>query len=99
MNQDALANYAKDEGLYKAKSDYNAVLNTHFDWLTSHGVVGDAKRRYMDSMFNLDLDNATAQEIRSRIQLVQDIADTAPKQGEVDDYINWAAQAVAGLDQ
>ena len=53
----------------------------------------------MEAMFNLDLDNATAQEIRSRIQRVQDIADTAPKQGEVDDYVNWAAEVVAGLDQ
>ena len=48
-------------------------------------------------MFNLDLDKATAQEIRDRIDLAQGIADTAPKEGEADDYINWAAHAVASL--
>ena len=49
-------------------------------------------------MFSLDLDSASAQEIRSRIDLAQRIAETAPQQGEVDDYVNWAAQAVAVLD-
>ena len=58
MNQKTSAGSAKD--------DYNAVANIHHDWLTSHGVLGDAKRRYMDAMFNLDLDHASAQEIRSQ---------------------------------
>ena len=53
----------------------------------------------MEAMFNLDLDNATAQEIRSRIQRVQNIADTTPDQGEPVDYVNWAAEVVASLDQ
>ena len=53
----------------------------------------------MDAMFNLDLDNASAQEIWSRIDGVQGIAETATYQGDHDDYINWAAQSVAGLDQ
>ena len=97
MNQKTSA--AKDEALYEAMNDYNAVANVHHDWLTSYGVLGDAKSRYMDTMFNLDLDNATTQEIRSRIDLVQGIAKIAPDEGEVDDYVNWAAQAVAGFDQ
>ena len=88
-----------DEALYKAKNDYNNVANVHHDWLTSHGVHGDARSRDMDAMFNLDLDSATAQEIRSRIDQVQGITKTAPDQGEVDDYVNWTAHAVAGLDQ
>ena len=99
INQKTSANYAKDEALYKAKNEYNDVANVHNDWLTSHGVLGDAKRQYMDAMFNLDLDNATVQEIRNRINLVQDIASSAPDQGEPADYVNWAAEVVAGLDQ
>ena len=99
MNQQASADYAKDQALYKAKNEYNQVANTHHDWLTSHGVLGDARKQYMEAMFNLDLDNATAQDIRSRIDLAQGIADTAPGEGEIEDYVNWAAQAVEGLDQ
>ena len=53
----------------------------------------------MDAMFNLDLDSASAQEIRSRLDLVQGIAETAPDQGNADDHVNWAAQVVASLDQ
>ena len=70
MNQNASANCAKGEALYEAKNEYNAVANTHHDWLICHGVHGDAKRRYIDAMFNQDLDNATAQEIGSRIKPV-----------------------------
>ena len=99
MNQKTSAGSAKDEALYEAKNEYNDVANVHHDWLTSHGVHGDARSRYMDAMFNHDLDNATAQEIGNRIDLVQDIAKTASDQGEAEDYANWSAQAVAGLDQ
>ena len=62
-------------------------------------MLGDSKLQYMDAMFNLDLDRATAQELRGRIDLVHGISKTAPDEGEVSDYVNWAAQAVAGLDQ
>ena len=93
MNQKTSAGSAKNEALYEAKNEYNEVANVHNDWLTGHGVHGDATSRYMEAMSNLDLDRASAQEIRSRIDLVQGIAKTAPDQGEVDDYINWAAQA------
>ena len=99
MNQNTWAGSAKDESLYKAKNDYHQVANVDNDWLTSHGVLGDTRSQYIDALFNLDLDNACAQEIRSSIDLVQDIARIPPDQGKPADYGNWAAQAVAGLNQ
>ena len=98
MKQKSSAGYAKDEALYEDKNKYNDVKNTHFGWVTSHGVCGDARSRYMDALFDFDLDNASAQEIWSRIDRVQRLADTAPDQADPDDYVNWAAQAVAELD-
>ena len=44
MNQKTSA--ARDEALNEAKNEYNAVANTHYNWLTSHGVLGDLKSRY-----------------------------------------------------
>ena len=96
MNQKTSA--ASDEALYEAKNEYNAVANTHHDWLTSHGVLGDTKKEYMDAIFNLDLDHASAQEIRSRIDFVQGIAKKAPDRCEFSDYVNWAAEVVLDLD-
>ena len=98
MNQQAADDYSKDQPLYKAKNDYTKIHNEFNEFLKGRGISitnpDSLGTQLLGALFNLDLDNATAQDIQKRVALANEVAGHAPESGEWQDYNTWMADSI-----